>query len=175
MTTATSEERTQHELGAVLLDAHSRGRAILESAVRRLREGASDDAAAGVAAPIHRFVTFINPLHELDEERMVVPALRAHGPKEEVDAALAHVVDEHVAFDALRDKLGVLWKRVMDAPASVHSQREELLVLTEDFARAHDRHMAHEEHVIFPLVQKYVPSDVQARILAVLSRRDVDA
>lgn len=98
--------------------------------------------------------------------------MRAHGPKSEVDAALAYIVEEHMAHEGLREKLRLRWQHVADAPAAMAPLREELLSMTEQFAHVLNRHAQHEELVIFPLVRKHVPSDVRAAMVAVLSSRE---
>jgi hypothetical protein len=49
--------------------------------------------------------------------------------------------------------------------------REDLLRITEQFARMHDRHAEHEERAIFPLVRRYVPREKQDQMLAVMMTR----
>lgn len=171
MTTA-QVTRTEQDLVSVLLDAHACGRRILDAARRVLEEGATDDLVTRVATMVHSFVTLANPLHELDEEQRVFPALRAYGPKDEVDAALTYVVDEHIAFDDLRDRLAMRWAHVAETPACLGPLREDLLQMTEQLIHSLGRHAEHEELVIFPLVRKYVPVEVQAKILAVISNRE---
>jgi hemerythrin-like domain-containing protein len=148
---------------SVLLDDHAYGRWVLAEAARVLKTGGSDDDVAQVAASLHRFLTFTQPRHELDEEQRVFPALRAYGPKDEVDAALDAAFEAHTAFDALREKLARRWARVEAAPASLRALRGELLPLTEEFERALRRHADHEELVIYPLVRRLVPKRALAR------------
>ncbi len=178
MTTTANDQRIEQDLVAVLLDAHARGREILDTALQMLRSAdAEDDVAARIAANVHRFLTFTNLQHEMDEEQLVFPALRANalrasGPHDEVDAALTQVIDTHVLFDARRDELAARWERVARAPACLRGERAELLAATGKLASALARHQRHEELAIFPLVQKYVPAETQAKILAVMSRRE---
>jgi hemerythrin-like domain-containing protein len=156
---------------AVLLDAHACGRRILAASLRTLVDENGEAFVVQVAGAIHRFVTFTSPLHELDEEQIVLPALRAYGPREEVELALEALVEEHVAFDALREGLARHWERLREAPSGLGALREDLLRITEQFARMHDRHAEHEERVIFPLVRRYVPREKQEQMLAVMMTR----
>lgn len=172
MSTTVDSERTPQDLVGALLDAHDRGRQILDSALRMLNADTDDDVAARVAATVHRFLTLTNMQHELDEEQLVFPALRASGPHDEVDAELTQVVDTHVVIDERRDELAARWERVARGPACLRSERAELLAATERLASGLERHQQHEERAIFPLVRKYVPAQTQAKILAVMSRRD---
>ena len=57
-------------------------------------------------------------------------------------------------------------------PACLGLLRPELLAMTDRFAGALHRHQEHEELVVFPLVRKHVPGEIQTRILAVMSRRE---
>jgi iron-sulfur cluster repair protein YtfE (RIC family) len=170
MLNQADSERTQPDLVAALLDAHDRGRAILDSALRMLRAHGEDDAR--IAATVHRFLTFGSLQHELDEEQLVFPALRASGPQDEVEAALAHLVHDHVAFDARRDALAARWERVAQGAACPPGERSELLAATEKLASGLERHRQREELAIFPLVRTYIPAQTQAQILAVMSRRE---
>ena len=172
MTTTAQVTRTERDVVSVLVEAHAYGRRILDAAVCILKEGTADDVVMRAATTVHRFLTIANPLHELDEEQMVFPALRAHGPKDKVDAALKYVVDEHIAFDDLRDKLAERWARVADTRACPGPLREDLLKMTEKLVQSLGRHTEHEELFIFPLVRKYVPVEVQAKMLAVISSRE---
>lgn len=162
----------QADLVDVLLDAHERSREILASAVRMLEMEMNDDVAAHIAAMVHRFLTFTNPQHELDEEQMIFPALRVAGPPDEVTPALADMVEAHVVFDARREEVARLWERVAREPSCLRHDRARLLAMTEKLARALERHRRHENLAILPLIRKYVPAETQARILAVLSRRE---
>jgi iron-sulfur cluster repair protein YtfE (RIC family) len=172
MTATADDQRREEDLVGVLLDAHARGHGILESAVHMLETEVDDEVAAHVAATVHRFLTFTNPQHELDEEQMIFPALRAAGRQEEVAPALAHLVEAHMVFDARRDELAGRWERVARNPGCLRDDRSELLAMTEKLARALEQHRQHEDLVVFPLIRKYVPVATQARILAVLSRRE---
>lgn len=173
MPTNDEVSRAEQDLVSVLLDAHARGRAILADALRLLSDGSDDAVTARVATAVQRFVTLTNPRHELEEEQLVFPALRAYGPKDEVEAALRYVVDEHISFDELREKLALRWGHVADAPACLGPLRDQLSMMTKLLARVLGRHAEHEELVIFPLVRKYVPMSVQIKTLAVMSQRQV--
>jgi len=176
MDATPDSERAEPDLVGALLAAHARAKRVLDSAVRMLvKAETAGDAAADVAASVHRFLTFVNPQHELDEEQMIFPALRAAGPAEEVNLALAHMVEAHVVFDVQREALAVRWERVARDPGCLSVERAELLAMTEKLARALHRHREHEDVAIFPLIRKYVPVETQARILAVLSRREARA
>jgi iron-sulfur cluster repair protein YtfE (RIC family) len=172
MTASADDQRTEQDLVGVLLDVHARGREILASAMHVLEAETGGEVAARVAATVHRFLTFTNPQHELDEEQMIFPALRAAGRPEEVAPALAHMVEAHVVFDARREELARRWDRVARDPACLRDERSELLAMTEKLGSALEQHRQHEDLVIFPLIRKLVPAETQARILAVLSRRE---
>jgi hemerythrin-like domain-containing protein len=161
----------EDDVVSVLLDAHACGRRILAASLRTLADENGEPFVVQFAGAIHRFVTFTSPLHELDEEQIVLPALRAYGPREEVETALSGVVEEHVAFDALRENLARHWERLREAPSGLGPLREDLLRITEQFVRMHDRHAEHEELVIFPLVRRYVPREKQEQMLAVMMTR----
>jgi iron-sulfur cluster repair protein YtfE (RIC family) len=169
-TTTETEPAARRDAVTLLLDDHVFARRLLADAVRVAREGAEDAKVARIGRAVHRFVTFTHPQHELDEEQRVFPALRAYGPKAEVDAALDDVVEEHIELDALRDRLALRWAHVADAPASLGPLRAELQELTEKLARAIGRHAEHEELVVYPLVRKYVPPAVLLRIARVMPR-----
>jgi|CXWL01.1.fsa_nt_gi hemerythrin-like domain-containing protein len=157
---------------AVLLETHACGRRIVDAALRILEDGAADERVVPVAGTMHRFLAFTSPLHELDEEQTVFPALRACAPEREaVETALRHVIDEHMGFDELRETLARHWDEVERFPTRLEPLREDLLRMTEQFARMLERHAEREERLLFPLVRKYVPGDVQAQMLAVMRSR----
>jgi hemerythrin-like domain-containing protein len=172
MATNDDVKHAEPDLVSVLLDEHARARAVLAEALRLLSEGAEDDVTRRIATAVERFVTFTSPAHELDEEQNVFPALRAYGPKDEVNAALTELVDEHISFDELREKLALRWGHVADAPACLNVLQPELSTMTKRFARVLSQQAEHEELVIFPLVRKYVPLAVQVKTLAAMLRRE---
>jgi hemerythrin-like domain-containing protein len=173
MTTTGEQPRAERDLVEVLLDAHVRGHALLASALGMLQSDTDELIAADIAASVHRFLTFTNPQHELDEEQMIFPALRAAGCNE-VRPALAQLVEAHMVFDARREELAKKWERVTREPACLHDEHEraELFEATQRLAEALERHRQHEDLEILPLIRKYVAAETQARILAVLSRRE---
>jgi hemerythrin-like domain-containing protein len=170
ISTVTQED--ERDLVDVLLDAHVRGRLLLESALRMLESETDELIVIDVASAVHRFLTFTNPQHELDEEQMIFPALRAAGHPADVEPALAHMVEAHMVFDARRDELARRWEQVVKDPGCLRKERDDLFSATERLAHALEHHRHHEDVDIFPLIRKYVPAETQARIVAVLSRRD---
>jgi hemerythrin-like domain-containing protein len=173
MGATTGNDRAEQDLVAALLGAHARARELFDTAVHVLEAPETDDEiAADIAATMHRFLTFTNPQHELDEEQMIFAALRAAGRQEEVAPALEHMVEAHQIFDVEREQLATRWQEVARDPACLRDERPTLLGMTETLADALAQHRQHEERRIFPLIRKYVPPETQSRILAVLSRRE---
>lgn len=173
MGATAGDDRAEQDLVAALLGAHARARELLEAAVHVLEEPETDEEiAADIASTMHRFLTFTNPQHELDEEQMIFPALRATGRQEEVAPALEHMVEAHEIFDTQREHLATRWEEVARNRACLRDERAALLAMTETLAHALDQHRQHEDRAIFPLIRKYLPPETQSRILAVLSRRE---
>ena len=168
----TSVSPTEEDVVSLLLKTHDAGRSVLRAALRVLREGGEDEVIRYVAAAAVRFLTLVSLRHELDEEQIVIPALRAHGPRSEVEAALAYIFDDHMVHEGLREKLRLRWQHVADAAAALGPLREELLSMTEEFAHVLERHARHEELAVFPLVRKYVSPGVRAAMMAVLASRE---
>jgi iron-sulfur cluster repair protein YtfE (RIC family) len=168
----TNVSPTEEDVASLLLKTHDAGRSVLSAALRILREGGEDEVIRYVAATVVRFMSLVSLRHELDEEQIVIPALRAHGPRSEVEAALAYIFDDHLVHEGLREQLRLRWQRVADAAAELGPVREELLSMTEQFAHVLERHARHEELVVFPLVRKYVSLGVRAAMMAVLASRE---
>lgn len=112
----------------------------------------ADTAAAEAARDLMRYFDQAAPQHHEDEERHVVPRLRAAGHV----AAADRIVAEHrrmaAAWQALREQLVEIehgrWPRGAAAPGA-------------GFAELHRAHIQHEDRVAFPVAA--AASDAAAR------------
>ncbi|MFO0675317.1 MAG: hemerythrin domain-containing protein [Polyangiaceae bacterium] len=154
---------------AFLLAVHAEGRALLTRSMQVLRGGTDDvEAIAAFASEMHRFLTFSQPLHELDEECLVLPAILAHAPRAVLDELRRFFVDDHVRLEEARASLAATWSELIAAPSSLPSLREPLRRQSEALVRLLGPHARREERHIFPLIGRYVPLDVQRQMVAVM-------
>lgn len=123
---------------------------LLERLVPHLAGGV-DAAARQAAADILRYFELAAPAHHEDEERHVVPVLRASG-----DPALQHAADrllaDHAAIRIAWVALAPQLQRVAQGhPADAHL----LADAAARFVALHAGHLALEESIAFPAAQRW--------------------
>jgi iron-sulfur cluster repair protein YtfE (RIC family) len=156
---------------AFLLECHANGRNRVGDALRLLRDGGGVELVRRTAAATHEYLTIANPLHELDEEQLVAPALRTYAPAQEADALVAPLVRDHVRFDRMREELAARWAIVADDPTRFDAVRAELESAMRKFAAAIEAHVAIEEQTLFPRLRAIVPKPAQRQMLDVMRAR----
>ncbi len=152
----------------LLQECHLRIRSFLRAADRlSTADRSGPDAAAAVAADIHRYFCSAFPLHLADEDESLAPRLCGASP--EVDSALAtmsadheaHIADVRRLVQVCGDIQAGEWSpRVAARLAAVMS------VLAGDLGA----HLELEERVIFPAIAT-LQTEVQAEILAEMRAR----
>jgi hypothetical protein len=160
---------------AILMRDHGRTRQLMRRALRLTVATGPDPGCAAVARAMVEFFRYWNPLHELDEEQALMPALRVWAPSRvpspPVAEAFERTVADHVALDGLREELGRGWDALAAEPALLPDLRREMAALTRALVRKMGAHMAWEERELFPLFRRHVPPEVQARAKGVLLAR----
>ncbi len=159
------------DLVAVLLEDHARTGRVVQRALTLAQASATEEGVANVAAGMRAFFRYWSPLHELDEEASVAPALLAHAPDVESRLVVARIVDAHQRLNRDRDAIARVWDALADNPAEIEVLRSELLHGTKVLARELAVHEYWEEKEFFPRVRLHVPARVQAQILAVMRAR----
>lgn len=156
---------------SLLLEDHARTRALMRRAYLLTRERGPAPGVSDLADQMQRFFRYWNPLHEVDEEQSVAPAVAAYTPAGVGRDVLARVVTEHEGLDALRERVSVHWAALADDARAMPEIRDDLRRATKDLVRTMSRHTAWEERAFFPLVRRYVPPSVQRALLAVMRGR----
>jgi hypothetical protein len=154
-----------------LREEHMRTRLVLRRAHSLIRYGAPNATVAAVARGMHAFLSYFSPLHELDEEQSVAPALRAYADSELTQNLVDRMTRDHVVLDARRARAAAAWEQVAREPSLLGRIRVDVRHDTRELARLLARHMAWEEREIFPRVRLLVPRDLQRVILDVMKGR----
>ncbi len=141
---------------ALLLGCHQRIRHFTGMAVRIADSPAapSDEIRAATEA-IVRYFTIALPVHEADENESISPRLRHAVPASDLVAkAVETMVSQHQAIDELLESLVPLWQTVQSQPAELIELAPELKRLTNRLRLHMAAHLAMEEDVIFPALEK---------------------
>jgi hemerythrin-like domain-containing protein len=119
---------------------------LLQRLVVHTRESGADPRARDAARDVLRYFTMAAPAHHEDEERHVVPALRASG-KPAALAAAQRMLDEHVAireaWQMLQPLLQVLSEGSMPDARALQGAADR-------FVELHAPHLALEDSLAFP-------------------------
>jgi hemerythrin-like domain-containing protein len=119
---------------------------LLQRLVTHAREHGADDQAASAARDVLRYFSIAAPLHHEDEERHLLPLLRASG-----EPALSQAADrmaaDHRLFAAQWPALaGMLQSLAQGKPPELPA----LQAAADAFCRLHDSHLALEDQLAFP-------------------------
>jgi hypothetical protein len=172
----TPEPTDVADVASVLLEDHARTRNLLHRAEFFTRSSASSEAIVAIAQRVSLYFRYWHPLHELDEEQLVVPALLAHAPDVATRQVGERMIESHQNLDRDRNHSVRVWETLSCAPYDIEALREELRAATRALTRHVNEHSAWEEREFFPRVRRYVPREVHERLLRVMRlRRGVTA
>ena len=145
----------------LLLDCHQRIRHFSELA-RRLGEadGLPGGEVRDAAARVRRYFGEALPLHVADEEESLVPRLRGREP--EIDAALERMTSEHQAHQPGLAALLELCEALESTPARHTELRGALLETATALQAEFESHLAEEERVLIPALQRLFPAEERA-------------
>ncbi|HMC16863.1 MAG TPA: hemerythrin domain-containing protein [Albitalea sp.] len=150
----------------MLAACHDRVRRSL-ALLLRLREhvalNGADERAREAAADVLRYFTLAAPAHHEDEERHVVPALRALGDERSLSTA-QRLLDEH---GVIRDAWAALQPLLEQVALGRTPARSEFDTASQRFADLHDGHLLLEESIAFPSAEAYVAGQGAPAIAAV--------
>jgi iron-sulfur cluster repair protein YtfE (RIC family) len=145
---------------ALLLDCHQHIRHFAGMAVR-LAENPTAAATeiCGAAEAIVCFFTVAFPLHEADENESISPRLRHAAPAGDIVVkSVETMVSQHGAIDELLQSILPLWQAVQSQPVELIELAPELKKLTNRLRLHLSAHLAMEEDVIFPALEKLLPA-----------------
>ncbi len=152
----TSEAAALEGPVALLLGCHQRIRHFTGMAVR-LAENPEAPAAEVCAAAEAIAVFFMTalPLHEADEDESIFTRLHRAAPAGDVVAkAVETMVNQHRAIDELLQSIIPLWQAVESQTVEPIELAPELKRLTNRLRLHLAAHLAMEEDVIFPALEK---------------------
>lgn len=132
------------------------------------RPGLPPATVSDAAARCHRYFAQALPLHVRDEEDSLVPRLR--GKAAPLDAMLASMQAQHAAHGPpLREFLAAL-ERCVATPAD-DDARARLAPLAATLSADFEVHLAEEEAVLFPAIERLLPAAEQAAVVTELRAR----
>jgi hemerythrin-like domain-containing protein len=156
------------ELLAACHDRVRRSLDLLQRLVAHAGEHGADDQAASAARDVLRYFSLAAPLHHEDEERHLLPLLRASG-----EPALAEAADrmaaDHVAFRAQWPAIAAGLQALADGtlpdlPALAAAARR--------FAELHASHLSLEDTLAIPAAAaRAAPADREAMSADMAARR----
>ncbi len=153
-----------------LLECHDKLRKFSATAVRLAdsHDGTPDeirDAAAGVA----RYFTQALPRHTADEDESLLPRLR--GLDDALDRELTEMEREHRAHEGPIAELIGMCHALSEAPERLDEVRPELKRVAAQVDEDFGVHLAREENIIFPAVQRLLDDEAQNAIANEMSGR----
>jgi len=166
-----SSRTADSPLVARLREEHMRTRNLLRRAREIIRLGGPEDVIVRVARAMETYLVYWNPLHELDEEQSVAPALYAYAHDEATRELIDHMTRDHQRLDNLRDGAASVWRGVANDPSTFERVRNDMRHDTREITRILARHIAWEERNIFPRVRILLPRALQEQILSVMKAR----
>lgn len=146
--------RIEHFLGLLItVAADARGGAL-----------SGEQREALVAAA--RYFREAAPLHEEDEERSLFPRLRATRSKD-VRTALAtlkELEEDHVVVDRGHSEVDPLVERWLDDGSLPATEVHRLVTVLDELRAIYERHIAIEDHDVFPLAGRTLDHDTIAAV-----------
>lgn len=169
--TRASDRANAEGPAELLLACHQRIRDFTALAARLASaEPAPDDAAADVAARVHRYYAVALPLHQADEEQSIAPRLMPLAPEPLLEAIDA-MKRQHLALDEVAAVLLPLW----DAVAREPRRRAELRgKMDREVGRIEvlwTEHLAVEEQLVFPAIVQLLEPSARDQIAAEMRAR----
>ncbi len=135
--------------------------------------GLPADQIRDAAARTRRYFAEALPKHATDEEQSIAPRLLSRNLSGPERAAVESMVSQHGPIDATLAALSECWRQLEQNPETLSAQVPELLRLTRELESQWDEHLAMEESVVFPAMQRELSTDEHAEILAEMRRRRV--
>ncbi|MEB2311159.1 MAG: hemerythrin domain-containing protein [Sorangiineae bacterium] len=158
----------------LLLDCHARIRRFTALAQGLMTDSsAAPSEISAVAAQVHRYFAVALPLHVQDEEESVLPRLR--GRDAVLDQALATMHTEHQRIDAVLPRLLEAWSELTANPTAWGALRAAQLDRLTELAQLFDAHLAAEEAVVLPALERLLDDDARGEIERELRARRADA
>jgi iron-sulfur cluster repair protein YtfE (RIC family) len=153
-----------------LLDCHDRIRRFVAMAGRiGTLEEATEAEVRSAAHDVRRYFVEALPLHVQDEEESLLPRLR--GREVELDAALDRMHAEHEIHEPLLRSLVAICETLLSAPARRDALRSELIATAAELDRELVAHLAAEEALIFPALERVLDERARAEIISEMALR----
>jgi iron-sulfur cluster repair protein YtfE (RIC family) len=170
MLTHIGTRRPSEDLTALLLECHGRIRSFVALATALASAEAAHPAdVADTAAAIARYFGEALALHAEDEEVSVLP--RLGGRDREVDAALVVMHREHARHGPAVDRVVSLCMDLAAEPGRHGELGPSLGAAARALGDHFAAHLANEEQIVFPALQRLLSSEAQAEVVAELRAR----
>ena len=162
----TSEAAALEGPAAMLLDCHKRIRHFTGMAVRLADNPTAPAGEIRAAAEaIVRYFTIALPVHEADEDESIYTRLHhAVAAGNIVAKSVETMVSQHRAIDELLQSIIPLWQAVQSQPVELIELAPELKGLTNRLRLHLAAHLAMEEDVIFPALEKLLSAGERQEI-----------
>lgn len=143
---------------------------LLQRLVAHARQHGADEQAASAARDVLRYFGIAAPLHHEDEERHLLPLLRASGEPSLQEAA-ARMAADHALFASQWPPLAAMLQSLAEGGLP---DLGALQSAADAFCRLHDSHLALEDELAFPAAQARAgPAEWAAMTADMAARRGV--
>ena len=155
---------------ALLAACHARIRRYGALAVRlaAARDAPAHEIAEAAEA-VRRYFGEALPLHAADEDEILAPRLRGRDPA--VDAALDTLHAEHDEHKAPLEVLHAMLSDLVLSPERLDVLRPALSALAARLNEAFERHLVHEEAVLFPALVRLLNAEERRAAVAEMRAR----
>jgi hemerythrin-like domain-containing protein len=169
MVVKLGQKRRPDDVVGRLVDCHDRIRSFVDVVVRlSAAETLTGDEVKSAARDVHRYFTEALPRHVEDEEMSILPRLVGRDP--DLDAALERMHGEHEEHEApVSELVSICGQLALESEAKV--DRERLVALGVELGGAFSAHLLAEETIIFPAIDRWIPSSEQQKILVEMKQR----
>lgn len=153
-----------------LSECHGRIRSFLGLAARLAAAPEPPrEEVAEAAGRVHRYFAVALPLHVRDEQESIGPRLR--GRDRTLDRALLQMEAEHLDHEPAVARLLTLCQTLQADPGRLHALRSDLAGIAAQLDTELDGHLALEEAVVFPAIDRYLEPVVRAAVVAEMRAR----
>ncbi|MEQ8273205.1 MAG: hemerythrin domain-containing protein [Deltaproteobacteria bacterium] len=153
-----------------LRECHDKLRKFSATAVRLAEsQDATPDDVREAASGVVKYFTQALPRHTADEDESLLPRLK--GRDAAVDAELAEMEKEHRAHEGPVAELITLCRALADAPERLGDLRADLARVASTVDADLGVHLAREENVIFPAVERLLDDAARNDIAHEMSAR----
>ncbi|MGI5862165.1 MAG: hemerythrin domain-containing protein [Myxococcales bacterium] len=147
-----------------LLACHEKLRRFIELSASLAAGKESPESVAASAAAIYDFLMVSLPIHMADEDYAIAPKLRTAGAPDVVQQALEVLAYQHSDLQAMIGRMASTWRTLAEQPERLPELASRLESGTARLAAVLEAHLALEEEMLIPALEKHLAPETRALI-----------